>query len=280
MHELEAALAALRSGDRVALVLVVGVRGSTPRVAGSRMVVFADGHHIGTIGGGTVEYKVTKRAIEVIRTGRPERIDVHLTRDLGMCCGGEMSVYIEPLLPHVPLVIFGAGHVARALAPMANALDFDLTVVDDRDELNHPDRFPGVSRVVEDARTFAASLAPDPSRYVLIVTHDHLLDQDLCELLLPQPSAWIGMIGSRAKVAKFFVRLRAAGMDPTLFEKLSAPVGLDLGAQTPAEIAVAIAAEFVRVRRHADRAPLPLSCDPIPARGGPARPPSWAHQAD
>jgi xanthine/CO dehydrogenase XdhC/CoxF family maturation factor len=111
----------------------------------------------------------------------------------------------------------------------------------------------------------------------LVVTHDHRLDQELAEILLPKTCAWIGMIGSRGKISRFLVRFRAAGMDPALFRKLCGPVGLDLGAETPAEIAVAIAAELVRVRRRADRPPMPLSTIPLDARGGDgaARPPAW-----
>jgi xanthine dehydrogenase accessory factor len=115
----------------------------------------------------------------------------------------------------------------------------------------------------------ARKLPGAPDQWWLIVTHDHRLDQDLCEVLLPKECAWIGMIGSRSKVAKFLLRLKNTGMQEALFEKLCAPVGLDIGAETPAEIAVAIAAEVVRVRRRAaDRPSLPLSDLPIPARGG------------
>lgn len=276
MHVLETAAAELRAGRPVALVLVLEVRGSTPRASGSRMLVLADGTTVGTIGGGEVEHRVTAQARAALAHGRAERFDAHLTRDLGMCCGGEMSVWIEPWLPRSPLVIYGAGHVAHAVAPIAAALEFDVTVVDDRDELNTAERFPLATRLSMDPRAHAAREAP-ASTHVLIVTHDHALDQDLCRAWLPRPVAWIGMIGSRAKVAKFFVRLRAAGLDEALFRKLSAPVGLDVGAETPAEIAVAIAAELVRVRRRADRVPLPLSEHALPARGGDgrARPPAW-----
>ena len=182
-----------------------------------------------------------------------------------------MEVYVEPLMPREPFVIFGAGHVAQALVPFLTALDFDVTVVDGRDELNHEGRFPGVQRVLDDGRTFAAELAPDDDAYWLIVTHDHALDQDILEALLPKGCAWLGMIGSRAKVARFFVRLLAAGMDQALFQKLSAPVGLDVGAETPTEIAVAIAAEVVKVRRLSHGEPVPLSQHVLDARGGDGR---------
>jgi len=179
-----------------------------------------------------------------------------------------MEVYIEPLQVRAPLVLFGAGHVAHAVAPMLRALEFSITVVDERDDLNTEERFPGCERYLGDARAYAEALQGGPDRFWLVVTHDHALDQDLVALLLPKPQAWLGMIGSRSKVAKFCLRYRAAGMDEALLTRLCAPVGLDLGAETPAEIAVAICAELIRVRRGIRRPALPLSEIAIPARGG------------
>ena len=225
---------------------------------------------------------VIRAALEAIETGKPRRFTANLTQDLGMCCGGQMEVYIEPLQIRSPFTLFGAGHVAMATAPLLLSLDFDITVVDSREELNNAERFPGCSLHVGDPLAFAESLPPDDNAHWLILTHDHKLDQDIGEILLPKACAWIGMIGSRAKIAKFLVRYRAAGLDENLFPKLSAPVGLDIGAETPSEIAVAIAAELVRVRRHADRNPIPLSQIPLAARGatGVGSPPAWRRSQD
>jgi xanthine dehydrogenase accessory factor len=255
-------------GEQVALATVVGVQGSAPRHSGARMVVWPDGRIVGTVGGGNFEHHVIAAAIEALRDRRPRRYAVHLTRDLGMCCGGAMDVYIEPQAPRERLVIFGAGHVARPTARLADDLGFAVSVVDPRDDLATNERFPNASLRVEDPRRFARGLAADPNTWILIVTHDHSLDQDLLELLLPQTWAWIGLIGSRAKAAKFFLRLRAAGMDEALFSRVSTPVGLDIGAETPEEIAVAICAELIRVRRGVTRPAAPLSEIPLAARGG------------
>ncbi|MCB9685128.1 MAG: XdhC family protein [Alphaproteobacteria bacterium] len=273
----EAAARAIRSGQKAALATVIGVGGSTPRSPGARILILADGETVGTLGGGALEHHVTAVGVQLAREGGCRRLDLHLVRDLGMCCGGRMEIYVEALTVREPLVMYGAGHVAAAVAPMLVALDYDVTVVDDRPELLTPERFAGCTLVDGDARLHARDLPDDPRRHVLIVTHDHALDQDLGEVLLPRPLAWIGMIGSRGKLARFFVRWRAAGLDEALFGRLCAPVGLDLGAETPTEIAVAIAAELVRVRRQADRPPVPLSSLPIDARGGDgtARPPCW-----
>ena len=159
-----------------------------------------------------------------------------------------MDVYIEPQRPRDHLLIFGAGHVGLAAARQAELLGFRLTVVDDREEWNTIERFPTAERVVLDPRSFCRAVEPGPYTWVLVTTHEHALDQDLVELLLPHDFAWLGLIGSKTKVTRFFLRLRAAGMDPARFERLHSPVGIDIGAETPAEIAVSIAAQWVAVR--------------------------------
>lgn len=279
MNVFAAAAAAWERGEPAALATVIASGGSTPRSAGARMLVHADGRTVGTIGGGALEHRVQAEALEAIADGRPRRFEAHLVQDLGMCCGGRTEVWIEPLRTRVPLVVFGAGHVAHALVPLLQRLDFDVTVVDDRDELLTEARFPTARRIDGDPVAFAASLPDDPERYWLVVTHDHALDQRLVEHLLPRPCAWLGMIGSKGKVARFLVRFRAAGIDPALFPRLCAPVGLDLGAETPAEIAVSIAAELIRVRRGTTRPPEPLSRIPLAARGGDGRATAPALQA-
>jgi xanthine dehydrogenase accessory factor len=211
------------------------------------------------VGGGIFEYRVIEFAQRAAVDGQPLRMKVHLTRDLGMCCGGEMEVYIEPLQIREPIVIFGAGHIAHAAAPLLQALDYSVTVVDDRADYATETRFEGCEVNCVDPREYAAQLEGGPDQHWLIVTHDHPLDQDLGEILLPKPHAWVGMVGSRAKIAKFRMRYRKAGLDDETIGKLRAPVGLDLGAETPAEIAVSISAELIRLRRRCARTPLPLS---------------------
>ena len=260
MLVLEAAVRAAREGRPAALVTVIGVNGSTPRSGGARMLVWADGTSIGTVGGGAFEHRVTAQALEALALGRPARYAVHLTRDLGMCCGGAMEVFIEPVAPVWDLVIHGAGHVGAAVAWGAARLGFRLTVIDGREELMEPGRLPQLAHLIEaDPRLVLDALPTGPIAAHLVVTHDHQLDQDLVRSLLPRELAWLGLIGSRAKVARFLVRLRAAGVDPALFPRLRAPVGLDLGAETPEEIAISILAELVRLRRGSVRPPLPLA---------------------
>ena len=232
------------------------------------MLVRHDGTIEGTIGGGQVEFIAIKRALEVIKTGTNQRVSLHLTRDLGMCCGGEVELFIEPIHPDLRVVIFGAGHVSHALVPILNAMDASITVVDDRLEFAEQERFPECTLVHEDGITFAQGFVSNRDTYFLIVTHDHQRDQDILEALLPKPCAWLGLIGSRAKISKFFIRYRAAGLNDALFAKVSGPVGLDIGAETPAEIAVSIAAEMITVRRNKEGTIRSLSQNPIPSRGG------------
>ena len=178
-----------------------------------------------------------------------------------------MDVYIEPVFPEEHFVIYGAGHVSEAVSRIATDLEFRVSVVDDREEWLNVERFPTADRTTLDPRRHARGLESDARTYILITTHDHALDQDLLEILISRPFSWLGVIGSRAKIAKFFLRLKAAGIDEGLFARVHAPVGLDLGAETPAEIAVAILAEVIRVRRRTARPPQPLSEIPLPARG-------------
>ena len=213
------------------------------------MLVFADGRSEGTVGGGNFEFQVITAAKAAILARAPCRFAVHLTRDLGMCCGGAMEVYIEPILPPPQLTIYGAGHVALPTAALALSTGFAVAIVDERDDFATPERFPGCDVQCTDPRRHARGLACGERSHILIVTHDHALDQDLLETLLSRPWAWCGLIGSRAKIAKFYLRLRAAGADEALFTRVSAPVGLDVGAETPEEIAVSIVAELIALRR-------------------------------
>ncbi|MCB9758850.1 MAG: xanthine dehydrogenase accessory protein XdhC [Alphaproteobacteria bacterium] len=266
MHVLRAALDAMRDGRPAALCTVIGVDGSAPRASSARMLVYEDGDIVGTIGGGEWERRVIEAAVACIDARTHGRLKAHLTRDLGMCCGGAMEVYIENLASQDHVRLFGAGHVAGALAPLLRQLDFTVTVYDEREEWLTEARFPDCERVLGDPGR--ALPATEPGDFLIIVTHSHQLDQALLQGLLERPFRYLGMIGSRAKIAKFFVRLRAAGLDEAAFSRVCAPIGLDIGAETPAEIAVSIAAELVRVRRGHSAPTVAMSEIPLPARGG------------
>lgn len=242
-----AILDVLESGGRGALATVVHASGSTPQDPGARLLLRPDGALVGTVGGGAIEHAVIEALRACARTGRPHVMRRDLGRDLGMCCGGRMEVLVEPVEAPPRLVIFGAGHVGQATARVATSLGFRVVVVDDREELNDAARFPDAERLLLPPRAAREKLAPTASDYVLVTTHDHRLDEEALDTYARLPHRYVGVIGSRRKIYKILARIEArAGLPP--LERVFGPVGLDLGAVTPDEIAVAIAAEIVAVR--------------------------------
>ena len=241
-----------REGVSCALATVVRTSGSTPRKSAARMIVIHDGETIGTIGGGRIEKEVTDATVALLTEGlaaRPKLMRYHLTHELGMCCGGEMEVFVEPLVPEPPLIVCGAGHVARALVPLARQVGFAPILVDDLDALATRERFPDALELIDSFNVRDWKDVPlDDRTYVVIVTRDHAQDQALVEQLIDRDLAYLGLIGSRRKIELFRQRLEHKGFDPQHFARLHAPIGLDIGAETPEEIAVSIVAELVKTR--------------------------------
>ncbi|MBI5496680.1 MAG: XdhC family protein [Deltaproteobacteria bacterium] len=244
-------LAALeRTGTPAVVVTVVDCRGSTPRKPGARMVWLSSGETRGTVGGGAVEHAAVAACPDVLRAGEPRFVEVKLGQELGMCCGGVMRLYLEPLLPRPAFILLGGGHVALACARVMAPLGFDVHVADERAGFATLERFPSaVSLVDGTAEADLARLPFSERAYVLVCTHDHALDQALVERCLRRPAHWLGLIASRRKALRTRERCRHKGFTPEDLRRLHSPVGLDLGAQTPEEIAVAIAAEAVALRR-------------------------------
>jgi len=240
-----------RAGEPCVLATVVRTAGSTPRKNAARMLVGARGEIVGTIGGGRVEQEVVAACVALLGEGagaQPKLLRYHLTRDLAMCCGGEMEVFVEPMVPEPPLVVCGAGHVARALVPLARAVGFAPIVVDEMEEYASTARFPDAVEIADsfDPRDWQFPL--DERTYFVIVTRDHALDQKLLESVIGRDLAYLGLIGSRRKIEMFKQRLEAKGIERARFDKVHAPIGLAIGAQTPEEIAVSIVAELIQVR--------------------------------
>jgi xanthine dehydrogenase accessory factor len=233
------------------LATVVGTRGFTPRKAAAHMLIAADGETVGTIGGGAIEHEVIEHARRRFETGGHEMLHRHLTQELGMCCGGEMTVFLEAILPAPRLHVFGAGYIAKPLAAIAAGCGFDVTVVDARPEWATSERFPTSALRVEDAEVVARALATSPDDYAVIVTHDHALDQRIVQALIRKPLRFLGMIGSIPKQRKFALRLRARGFGDEEIARFHTPLGLPIGAATPEEIAVSVLAQLIAVRRGA-----------------------------
>jgi len=249
----EALLALLNTGARGALATVVATSGSVPQRAGARLLLRDDGTSVGTIGGGAIEERVLSELADVIETGRARMLRQDLTRDLGMCCGGHMEIFLEPAHSPPRLNLFGAGHVALPTARLALSVGFDVNVIDEREELLTAERFPGCTLHLVDAQAyFKRREFHAGNDWVLIVTHNHQLDEDILALAVARPHAYIGLMGSRRKVLRLIDRVqarRAEGSTGPSLERVYAPVGLDLGALTPDEIAVSIVAEWVALRR-------------------------------
>lgn len=246
VHQAVAALVA--SGGRGALATVIAASGSTPQQPGARLLLREDGSRVGTVGGGAFEHAVIGHLETALADGRPRVVALDLARDLGMCCGGRMEVFVERIEGRARLILFGAGHVAKAVADLAPGLGFSVTVVDEREELNDEERFPGAERILAEPRDARERLGVTADDWLLVLTHDHRLDEEALDTYARGPHAYLGMIGSRRKVLRILQRIEArAGLPP--LDRVYAPVGLDLGAVTPEEIAVSIAAELIAVRR-------------------------------
>lgn len=243
----KAVLEILSGGRPGALATVVRAAGSTPQKVGARLLLRSDGTTVGTVGGGALELAIVDALRETLRTGEARLIHQELGYDLGMCCGGRMDVFVEPIEAAPRLVVFGAGHIAQPTAALARTVGFEVTVVDDRDELNTEDRFPECQRALVEAPTFLRENAVGDNDAALIVTHDHGLDERTLDLLVQQRPGYIGLVGSRRKAIRLLERV-AERRGPLPTDRIYAPVGLDLGAVTPQEIAVSIVAELVALR--------------------------------
>ena len=241
-------------GEEAALVTIVSATGSTPREEGAKMLVKADGSILGTIGGGSLEAQAIKEAVKAIAEGKPKRLRISMTakkvEEEGMLCGGEAEVFIEPILTSPTLYIFGGGHISLALARMGKLLGFKIAVIDDRPEFANPDRFPEADMTLaEDFSKTFPELKIDKSSYIVIVTRNHQYDDLVLEWAVGTPAKYIGMIGSKAKTKAVFSHLMTRGISKEQLDRVHAPIGLEINAQTPEEIAVSILAEVVKVRR-------------------------------
>jgi xanthine dehydrogenase accessory factor len=231
--------------------------GSTPQRAGAKMLVFADGRTVGTIGGGCYENDAFWKAREAIASGRTALLHYELNDDFaqenGLICGGQMDVHIDPLIPSPHLYIIGAGHVGWHLARAAAEADFHVHVVDDRDKFASVERFPQATEiVVEPVEDWVARVELPAAAYVVIVTRGHRGDLDALRALAGRELRYLGLIGSKAKVTRIYGVLRSEGVHEETLRRVHAPIGLDIGAVTPAEIAISILAQLIAVRRGVD----------------------------
>ena len=242
-----------KAGQSAALVIITKTQGSTPRKPGAKMIVLRDGKTIGTMGGGDLEKRVIEEAVEAITQGEPRLASFTLDIEKGkldMMCGGELDVYIEPILPKTKLVIFGAGHITRVLAPLMQMAGFQVSVVDDSPDLLQKEKFPEIEDLrLTDMEEFAKNLPSDPCAYLVTLSRGFSKDEAILCQLIQKNFKFIGMIGSMRKIMTMKKNLQNRGIPKEAFNKLQAPIGLDIGAETPEEIAISIAAEMIAAKK-------------------------------
>lgn len=251
---------ALQRGESVALVTILESKGSTPQKVGAKMVVSRDGRLRGTVGGGCVEAEILWRARQAIENRKAEILSYDYNADdeeNGLICGGSVTVFIEPVRPAPRVFMVGAGHVAQPLCEIAKLAGFEVIVLDDRIKYASPERFPQAD-IVEAGpiADLAAKFTYGDNAYVVIVTRGHTSDEEALRTFTQYDTAYLGLIGSVAKIEKIFGRLERDGVPREKLERVHSPIGLDLGGSSPGEIAVSIVAELIAVRHQRTGKPM------------------------
>lgn len=248
-------LVRLRSeGQKCALATIIEVRGSIPSHENAKMLIRQDGTFVGTVGGGCVEAEVWDAAREVMETERPKKLSFSLGNDAsyenGLICGGQLEIYVEPVLPQPMLLLFGGGHVSRSISQVATLAGFATTVVDDREAFANATRFPEATATLSgEYEEVFPSLPVNESTFVVIVTRGHRDDMRVLRWAVTTPARYVAMVGSKRKVISTVKELQKEGMPRSLFERIHAPMGLAIGAISPEEIAVSVVAEMIAIRR-------------------------------
>lgn len=237
------------SNIKAALCTIVATKGSAPRKAGSKMIIYENGKIDGTIGGGALEKIVIEQSLEVLKNNNPKTVKHNLVSELAMCCGGTVELFIEPIMNKKKLYIFGAGHIGKALAKFSVDLDFNVTLVDERYEAFDDVNIPDLSMLVEHHVTAIEHLKFDEHTFVVILTHNHQYDREILALSSKKKHQYIGMIGSERKVEIARKNMLSSNlMDEAEIENIDMPIGLNIKAITPQEIAVSILAKLIDVR--------------------------------
>ncbi|HVO63683.1 MAG TPA: XdhC/CoxI family protein [Terriglobales bacterium] len=254
-----------REGRACALATIINVRGSIPSVATAKMLVRDDGTILGTIGGGCVEAEVWQEAKEVMSEEKPRTLTFNLDqtpdKDTGLVCGGTLQIFVEPILPLPVLYIFGAGHIGLNVYRIARAAGFEVVVADDRDTYANRDRFPEARDIyADDMDRVMQQLKPQQSSFIVIVTRGHRHDMRVLGWAVNTAAHYVGMIGSKRKVLTVCQELEKQGVPPEKLKRAHAPIGIDIGATTPEEIAVSIVAELIADRRRCQAALPHLRC--------------------
>ena len=243
------------AGQKCALATIVNVRGSIPSYESAKILVREDGSMIGTIGGGCVEAEVWSAARDAMAEEKPRHLTFSLGQDAaydnGLICGGQLDVFVEPVLPLPRAFIFGAGHISKSLSKVASLAGFASIVVDNREAFANRERFPDAMEVyAAEYEDVFPRLAINHTSYVIIVTRGHRDDMRVLRLAIGTPARYIAMIGSKRKTINVVRELEKEGLSREALERIYAPMGLDIGAISPEEIAISVAAEMIAARRN------------------------------
>jgi len=242
-------------GQKCAIATIVQVRGSIPSFESAKLLVREDGSMIGTIGGGCVEDEVWNAAREVMESEKPKHMSFNLGQDAaydnGLICGGQLDVFVEPVIPPPSAIIFGAGHISKSLCKVASLAGFSTTIVDNRESFANRDRFPEAGEIfAEEYEEVFSKLAVHESTYLIIVTRGHRDDMRVLRWAAATPARYVAMIGSKRKVISVVKELEKEGLSREQLARIYAPMGLEIGAISPEEIAISVAAEMIAVRRN------------------------------
>jgi xanthine dehydrogenase accessory factor len=241
-------------GQKCALATIVQVHGSIPGFQSAKLLVREDGSMAGTIGGGCVEAEVWNAAREVMDTGKPRNMSFSLGQDAaydnGLICGGQLEVFVECIAPQPAALIFGGGHISKSLAKVLDLAGFRVSVIDNREAFASKERFPEAAEVhAAEYEDVFPVLMVNESSYIVIVTRGHRDDMRVLRWAVNTQARYIAMIGSRRKTISVVKELEKEGIPRGAFEKVSAPMGLEIGAISPEEIAISVAAEMIAIRR-------------------------------
>ncbi|HNR66175.1 MAG TPA: XdhC/CoxI family protein [Atribacterota bacterium] len=245
----------VEQNERIALVTIVDVSGSSPGKLGSKMLVNKDGLITGTIGGGMIEARVIEEAKLALKEDKGKFLSYQLNKEEAsledwMICGGNIKVFIDVIVPQDEMIIFGAGHIAVILSKFAKMVGFKVTIIDEREEFANRDRFPEADRIVVAEPDIAiGEIKNFDSLYVVVVTRGHLKDEEALLSVINHGPKYIGMIGSKEKNKVIFQHLKEKGISEEEIAKIFAPIGVKIGAKTPEEIAVSIIAQIIGVKR-------------------------------
>jgi xanthine dehydrogenase accessory factor len=244
-------------GQKCAVATIVQVNGSIPSFESAKILVREDGSFMGTVGGGCVEAEVWNAAREVIETEKPRHLSFSLGQDAaydeGLICGGQLNIFVEPVIPQPRAFIFGGGHVSKGISKIATLAGFSTSIIDNREAFANAERFPEAEATyAEEYEDVFPKLPVNSSSYIIIVTRGHRDDMRVLRWAVSTPAKYIAMIGSKRKTISVVHELEKEGIPRESFDKVFAPMGLEIGAEMPEEIAISVVAEMIAVRRAPD----------------------------